>query len=354
MLAGENINGYVILEDFKVAGGMSKVSFARKGDKDYFIKEFLYPKYPTPDSPGSDAVKAKKKKACEDFEKHHRDLNNQISKKCAPGGNLVFAVDFFRVGPCYYKITEKIDTSSISCEEISKLPVEKILLIAKSVCHSVRILHDLDIVHGDLKPDNILIKKTLAGYSGKLIDFDDSYFSRKPPVDRESVVGTPDYYSPEQALYIMDEDEEIDGSTLTCKSDIFTLGIIMSEYFSGEKPIVSKGSVWSAINRGESVSFAKKLSPNIEGLLREMLSLSPDERPDIKQVFEKLRNIDKEPPIVVPGGKPKEPPIVAGGGLRGKGLRKPATPPEIKSEDPPIESPKTGLRGKGLDIAKKK
>ena len=54
MRKGDNINGYEILEDFKVAGGMSKISFAQKGGKDYFIKEFLAPKFPLPDSPGSE------------------------------------------------------------------------------------------------------------------------------------------------------------------------------------------------------------------------------------------------------------------------------------------------------------
>lgn len=356
MLKGDNIRGYIVLEDFKVAGGMSKVSFAKKGDKEYFIKEFLYPKYPTPDSPGSDAVKAKKKKACEAFEKHHREINEKIRSKWAPGGNLVATLDFFREGPCYYKINEKIDTSSISCEEISKLPFEKILLIAKSVCHSVRILHDLNIVHGDLKPDNILIKKTPAGYSGKLIDFDDSYFSGNPPEDRECVVGTPEYYSPEQALYIMDEDDEIPGAILTCKSDIFTLGIIMTEYFTGDKPLVSKGSVWSAINKGETVAFSKVVDPRVRELLLEMLSRKPEDRPDIKEVFERLRNLDKEPPKITPGG-------IKGGGLRGKGLvgadrdvsKSKSSSSTVKPSG--ITSPSittVGLRGKGLDIAKKR
>lgn len=100
MLKGENINGYVILNDFVVAGGMSKVSFAQKGGKEYFIKEFLYPKYPTADSPGSDKVKEQKRKACDTFEKHHRSLNQKIATKVSLGGNLVFAVDFFRYGTC--------------------------------------------------------------------------------------------------------------------------------------------------------------------------------------------------------------------------------------------------------------
>lgn len=314
MLKGEVINGYRILNDFIVAGGMSKVSFAEKGGKEYFIKEFLSPKYPLPDSPGSEKVKEQRRKACEAFEKHHRELNKKIGTKVSLGGNLVFAIDFFRSGTSFYKVTEKIDTASISCEEISRLPFDKILLIAKSVCHSIRILHDLNIVHGDLKPDNILIKRTSLGYSGKLIDFDDSYFSGNPPVDRESLVGTPEYYSPEQAAYIMDEDEEISGSTLTLKSDIFTLGVILCEYFTGKKPVVHSdySNTWSCVEAGEKVTFSKAISKDIADLIFKMLARNPMERPTIQEVFEIVK-IAKDFPVT--DGKPQS------SSLRGKGLK---------------------------------
>ena len=81
MIKGEAINGYIILKDFVVAGGMSKVTFAEKGGKEYFIKEFLSPKYPLPDSPGSEKMKAQRRIACEAFEKHHRELNKKIGTK---------------------------------------------------------------------------------------------------------------------------------------------------------------------------------------------------------------------------------------------------------------------------------
>ena len=293
MLRGEVINGYKILQDFIVAGGMSKISFAEKGGKEYFIKEFLSPKYPLPESPGSEKIKAQKRKACEEFEKHHRELNKMIGTKVSLGGNLVFAIDFFRSGTCYYKVTEKIDTASLSCEEISRLPMRNVLIIARSVCHSLRILHSLNIVHGDLKPDNILIKRTEKEYTGKLIDFDDSYFSGNPPTDRESLVGTPEYYSPEQAAYIMDEDEEISGSTLTLKSDIFTLGIILCEYFTAKKPLLPAdcGSTWACIDSGKNVSYAKDIPSEIKNLLDRMLRKNPNERPTINEVFDVLKGI---------------------------------------------------------------
>lgn len=302
MLKGEIINGYRILKDFVVAGGMSKVTFAEKGGNTYFIKEFLSPKYPLSDSPGSEKIKNQKRKACEIFEKHHRELNKKIGTKVSLGGNLVFAVDFFRCGTCYYKVTEKIDTTSLSCEEISRLSFDKILLIAKSVCHSIRILHDLNIVHGDLKPDNILIKKTSLGYSGKLIDFDDSYFSSNPPVDHECLVGTPEYYSPEQAAYIMDEEDEIPGNTLTLKSDIFTFGIILCEYFTGKKPVLlgDYGSTWSCIDQGGDFTYSKPIRKGIANLIEWMLHKNPEERPSINEVFQILRDEKGTEDFVMP------------------------------------------------------
>lgn len=341
MKKGDIINGYRILEDFKVAGGMSKISFAERGGKEYFIKEFLSPKYPTPDSPGSERIKAQKRKACEDFEAHHRKINQLIGERVGSGGNLVYAVSFFRNGPSYYKINEKIDTSGLSVEEISKLPLGNILIIAKSVCSSLTILHELNIVHGDLKPDNILIKQTGEKiYTGKLIDFDDSYFTKNPPKDREAIVGTPEYYSPELAAYIMaDEDDEVEPSSMTLASDVFTFGIILTEYFTGSKPIFSEEiPTWNAINKGLDISFAKKLPEGIESLIKKMLSKSPSDRPNIKQIQHSfLRGVKVEDPKKAPS---------TGGKLRGPGL-KIAKPKDATTER--IDRVKSVLKiGKGL------
>lgn len=303
MKKGDKIHGYTIVDDIKVAGGMSVVSFAEKGGKVYFIKEFISPKYPTKDSPGSDKTKDQKRKACDEFERHHNDLRRAIATRCAgEGGNLIYDIDFFREGASYYKVTEKVDISSLSMHEISKLPLEQIITVARSVCHSLGILHDLKIVHGDLKPDNLLLKKVPSGYSAKLIDFDDSYFERKPPKEKEELVGTPEYYSPEQAEYVMDEDGEVDGNILTCKSDIFSLGVIFSEYFTGSKPVLPIGydATWRAVSDGKKLAFNGSLDTRIERLIKDMLSVDPSKRPNIKTVKERLKAIKEGCPVPPP------------------------------------------------------
>lgn len=342
MAAGDIINSYKLTTDWKVVGGMSEVAFATKGGKEWFIKKFISPKYPTEDSPGSDRIKAQKRKNCEEFEQRQKALNNKIGSKCGLGGNLVYAYDFFRSGTCYYKINEKIDVSSISVRDICRLDKKDILIIMKSLVHSLRIMHKEKIVHGDLKPDNILIKNSKTGtYTTKLIDFDDSYFSGEPPKDREMVVGTPEYYSPELYDYISDEDEELSGSILTIQSDIFALGVIFAEYLTGEKPIISKTYVatYSAVKDNAKISFKKSrnLSSSLEALLLDMLHLEPDKRPNIDEVFNCLK---AEPEI----SSTTDTPTIT-------------TPPKVRIRKPFTSSTKTSgskLIGKGLDIARKK
>ena len=69
MKASDIVNGYTILEDFKVVGaGLSKWTFAERGGRQFFIKEFLSPTYPDEYAPGSEKTKANKRTRCAVFE----------------------------------------------------------------------------------------------------------------------------------------------------------------------------------------------------------------------------------------------------------------------------------------------
>jgi serine/threonine protein kinase len=100
--------------------------------------------------------------------------------------------------------------------------VEDQLVILKAVAHSLKVLHDLGIVHSDLKPTNILIKKTALAHTAKLIDFDSAYFAGNPPPP-DQIVGTINYYSPELVTYIQ-ETESADPHQMGLASDVSPLG----------------------------------------------------------------------------------------------------------------------------------
>src|SRR5205085_1528457 len=100
------VNGYKLLGDFRMAGGgQSRWTFASQGSEEFFIKEFLAPTYPIPDSPGSAETKRIKMQHCAAFERYHWNIQTALAPLARPGGNLVVAVNFFRYGTKYYKVT---------------------------------------------------------------------------------------------------------------------------------------------------------------------------------------------------------------------------------------------------------
>ncbi len=357
MLKGDIIKGYTVLKDFTTAGGgLSKWTFAQKNGKEYFMKEFLSPKFPTKNAPGSPKSKAKKLKICEKFEAHHQSLIKEINAKCGEGGNLVFTVDFFRNETKYYKVTEKVDVASLSIQEVAALPLSKKILILKTIAHSLNVLHKAEVVHGDLKPDNVLIKQTKTGnYTAKLIDFDNSYFSSNPPEFSEDLVGDMVFYSPELAWYIK-EDKRVKGEDLTTLSDIFALGLLFYQYLTGALPGFDHSKyhyACAAVQAGEVLGTNEAdLPEELLQLIQEMWQLDYQKRPDVAAVFQRLKTLDltaytsKEPEEI--STKPL--------GLSLKGdlkMKNPfgKTPTIPKTENPDTSNNK--LRGKGLGIGKK-
>lgn len=359
MLKGDIIKGYAVLKDFTTAGGgLSKWTFAQKNGKEYFMKEFLSPKFPTKNAPGSPKSKARKLKICEKFEAHHQSLIKEINAKCGEGGNLVFTVDFFRNETKYYKITEKVDVASLSIQEIATLPLPKKILILKTIAHSLNVLHKAEVVHGDLKPDNVLIKQTKTGnYTAKLIDFDNSYFSGNPPEFSEDLVGDMVFYSPELAWYIR-EDTRVKGKDLTTLSDIFALGLLFYQYLMGSLPDFDQSKyhyACAAVQAGETLGMPKTdLPEELLELIREMWQLDYKKRPNVESVFQRLKTLDLKDYISTDTEKreiDKNPlGLSLKGGLKTKSTLSKITPPP-KKDEPSTDSPK--LRGKGLGIGKK-
>ena len=314
MRAGDVINGYRILEDFKVVGaGLSKWTFAERGGREYFIKEFLSPTYPDDAAPGSPKTKARKRARCAVFETHHQGIQRALAPLSAYGGNLIVTLDFFRWGAKYYKVTEKVDPAGLEAADVAALPFKTQLVLLKTVAHSLKILHNLEIVHSDLKPSNVLIKETELGYTTKLIDFDSSYLARRPP-PAEEIVGTINYYSPELLGYI--QETGVRAEELGVASDVFALGLIYTEYLTGAPPPFEKKYHEPAVAIGSGATLRiprDGVQPELAALIDRMMDGDPARRPTIGDVHATLMSIR-------PAGEVAPAATGAPSMLRGKGL----------------------------------
>jgi eukaryotic-like serine/threonine-protein kinase len=352
--AGDVINGYTILEDFRVVGaGLSKWSFAAKDGREYFIKEFLSPTWPDEHAPGSAQTKMRKRRRCQAFERHHRRINEALAEISGVGGNLIVTLAFFRWGAKYYKVTEKVAVAGLSPADISTLPFQDQLVLLKTVAHSLKILHDRGIVHGDLKPSNVLIKRTELGYTTKLIDFDNAYLAGEPPPPDE-IVGTMTYYSPELVGYIQETGTA--APQLTQKADIFALGLIYAEYLSGTLPAFDAARyqyAGVAAQAGEVLRLPTAAVPtSVVDLIDRMLLADPAARPAIAEIHATLMGIRTAATTtaVLTAPSPKRAPT-APTRLKGRGLRTAAPGTPSSAAEP---RPARRLIGKLLERGKGK
>lgn len=281
----QQINGYALLSPFSNKdAGFSRWTTGKKNGTIYFIKEFLNPVFPI-DSNVSPNIQTSMKKECARFVTNRTQIYTALNN--ASDGNLIRINEFFRVGSHFYIVTNNVPDKKYSLEEIAQLPYDKKLLLCRCLSHTISKIASNNIVHGDLKLTNILFHKTSGGaIVGKIIDFDGAFFEKTPPENPDDVDCDQVYIAPETLMFICGDDVK-----LTCKIDVFALGIIFHQIFSGELPIYdsSKYSFLSeALLGGDTIKMSPKVPELLKYLIERMLDVDPKKRISIHDTYNEL------------------------------------------------------------------
>jgi predicted Ser/Thr protein kinase len=176
---------------------------------------------------------------------------------------------------------------------IGRLPSDKALEIARKLCAGLAAAHDKGVLHRDLKPSNIMIDGRghvlitdfgLAGVIGSI-------------EGAEVRNGTPAYMAPEQ----------LSGKEVSTQSDIYALGVVLYEMFTGKPPFAAstREELLKLVQQGAPPnprSIVKDIDPVVESVILRCLAPDPRVRP--ASAFATL--------AALPGGDPLAEALAAG------------------------------------------
>ncbi|MGH9863387.1 MAG: serine/threonine-protein kinase [Candidatus Acidiferrales bacterium] len=203
------------------------------------------------------------------LERFHAEVRNarQVSHP-----NVCRVYDIGEADGHHFLSMEYVDGEDLATllKRIGRLPADKALQIARQLCAGLAAAHDKGLLHRDLKPANVM----LDGHGrGRITDFGLAIPTAEAAAPGE-LAGTPAYMAPEQ----------IDGRATTVQSDLYSLGLVLYEVFTGKKVFeASSLAEWKRKHSSEAPtppsSHASDMDPGVERAILRCLEKNPAKRP---------------------------------------------------------------------------
>jgi hypothetical protein len=196
-----------------------------------------------------------------------------------------------------YVVTEHVHgarTLSAYCRPGSLLPIDQVVAIMFKCAKALHYAHSRGVVHRDIKPSNILL--TQEG-DVRIVDFGIALVADSDVSRLEGVAGSPAYMSPEQ----------VQGLELDARSDLYSLGAVMYEMLSGQRPFRAGalGKLLRQVVQSEAESLRSirpEIPEELEEVVKRALQKEPGQRhrtgtefaAELTRVHQKLRATQAE------------------------------------------------------------
>jgi len=200
--------------------------------------------------------------------------------------NIVVVFDAGEEDGLYYIIMELVEGRSLQAllDDGHSFPLPRVLRIMEQACSALQFAHERNVVHRDIKPANLMLT---GDDTVKVTDFGTAKILQFGTVQQTAnVMGTPSYMSPEQ----------VKGRAVDGRSDIFSLGVMLYEMVTGEKPFPGQNIttvIYKIVN--EEPIPPKQVDPSIHAgisaAIMRALAKDPDTRyQSCREMLEDLRN----------------------------------------------------------------
>jgi serine/threonine-protein kinase len=185
--------------------------------------------------------------------------------------NIVTIYDAGEQDGIFYIAMEFIEGTTLHelLAEKRVLATEEVLQLTRQICRGLDYAHSNGIVHRDIKPANIMIT---GNGTVKIMDFGIAK-SGGQVTNTGQVMGTPNYMAPEQ----------VKGRQLDGRSDLFSLGVILYEMLTGEKPFVGQNVttiIYKIVNENPITprDLDVTVHPGLSAIVTKALAKAPDDR----------------------------------------------------------------------------
>src|SRR5271157_3034058 len=185
--------------------------------------------------------------------------------------NVCRVYDIGQVDGLHYISMEYVDGEDLGSllRRIGRLPVDKALETARKLCAGLAAAHEKGVLHRDLKPANIMIDGR-----GQVLIMDFGLAGLSGQLQGDIRSGTPAYMSPEQLA----------GTEVTIRSDIYSLGLVLYEVFTGKRAFAATSpmELMEMQQRAAPASvttLVKELDPAVERAIQRCLQPDPRQRP---------------------------------------------------------------------------